>query len=162
RSAYESWGPLSLLGEERLLRGEIDLARFEQAILPHLDAAYNLARWLTGNDHDAADVVQDASLRAFQFFGSFRGDRGRAWLLAIVRHTCFTWLKKHRGREPAVIFDEHMHSPATETTNPEQLLLREEDQQLLYQGLEELPAEFREVIVLRELEGLSYKEIADI
>ena len=144
------------------MRAENDLARFEQAIVPHLDAAYNLARWLTGNDHDAADVVQEASLRALQFFGSFRGDRGRAWLLAIVRHTCFTWLKKHRGREPALMFDEHMHSPASEATNPEQLLLREEDQQLLRQALEELPAEFREVIVLRELEGLSYKEIADI
>jgi RNA polymerase sigma-70 factor (ECF subfamily) len=144
------------------LRADNDLARFEQAIVPHLDAAYNLARWLTGNDHDAADVVQEASLRALQFFGGFRGDQGRAWLLAIVRNTCFTWLKKQRGHEPALIFDEEMHSPASETANPQQLLLREEDQQLLLQALEELPAEFREVIVLRELEGLSYKEIADI
>jgi RNA polymerase sigma-70 factor (ECF subfamily) len=144
------------------LRAENDLARFEQAIVPHLDAAYNLARWLTGNDHDAADVVQEACLRALQFFGGFRGEQGRAWLLAIVRHTCFTWLKKHRKYQPALRFDEEMHSPASEATNPQQLVLREEDQQLLRQSLEELPAEFREVIVLRELEGLSYKEIADI
>jgi RNA polymerase sigma-70 factor (ECF subfamily) len=144
------------------LPAEPDRARFERVIIPHLDAAYNLARWLTGNDHDAQDVVQEASLRALQFFGSFHGDAGRAWLLAIVRNTCFTWLKKHRGREPALMFDEDMHSPTSEATNPQQLLLREEDRQLLHQALEELPAEFREVIVLRELEGLSYKEIADI
>ena len=130
--------------------------------MPHLDAAYNLARWLTGNDHDAADVVQEAFLRALHFFGGFRGDQGRAWLLAIVRHTCFTWLKKHRGQVPALMFDEEMHSTACESTNPEQLLMREEDQQLLRQALEELPVEYREIIVLRELEGLSYKEIADI
>jgi len=148
--------------EDGPLPADPDLARFEQVIVPHLDAAYNLARWLTGNDPDAQDVVQEASLRALQFFGGFRGDRGRAWLLAIVRHTCFTWLRKHRGREPALIFDEDMHSPTSEATNPQQLLLREEDRQLLHQALEELPAEFREVIVLRELEGLSYKEIADI
>ncbi len=141
---------------------ENDLARFEQTIVPHLDAAYNLARWLTGNDHDAADVVQEASLRALRFFGGFRGDQGRPWLLAIVRHTCFTWLKKHRGQEPALKFDEEMHSADSQTANPEQLLIRGENQQLLRQGLEELPVEFREVIVLRELEGLSYKEIADI
>jgi RNA polymerase sigma-70 factor (ECF subfamily) len=148
--------------EDRPLRAENDLARFEQVIVPHLDAAYNLARWLTGNDHDAQDVVQEASLRALQFFGSFHGNAGRAWLLAIVRNTCFTWLKKHRGREPAAIFDEDIHSPADEASNPQQLLLREEDHQLLHQALEELPLEFREVIVLRELEGLSYKEIAEI
>ena len=139
-----------------------DLARFEQVIVPHLDAAYNLARWLTGNDQDAQDVVQEASLRALQFFGGFRGDRGRAWLLAIVRHTCFTWLRKHRGREPALMFDEDMHSPTSEATNPQQLLLREEDRQLLHQALEELPVEFREVLILREFEGLSYQQVASV
>jgi RNA polymerase sigma factor (sigma-70 family) len=144
------------------LPAEPDLERFERVIVPHLDAAYNLARWLTGNDHDADDVVQEASMRAFQFLGGFRGDQGRAWLLAIVRNTCFTWLKKHRGREPAARFDEDLHSPATVAADPQQLLLREEDQQLVRQTLEELPMEYREVIVLRELEGLSYKQIADI
>jgi len=144
------------------LRADNDLARFEQAILPHLDAAYNLARWLTGNDHDAEDVVQESTLRALQFFAGFHGDKGRSWLLAIVRNTCFTWLKKHRGREPAAMFDEAIHSPVNETMNPQELLLRQEDQQLLRQALEELPVEFREVIVLRELEGLSYQEIAAI
>jgi RNA polymerase sigma-70 factor (ECF subfamily) len=144
------------------LPAEPDLARFEQVIVPHLDAAYNLARWLTGNDHDAADVVQEAFLRALQFFGGFRGDQGRAWLLAIVRHSCFTWLKKHRRHLPVLTFDEEMHSSACESPNPEQLMMREEDQQLLRQALEELPVEYREIIVLRELEGFSYKEIAEI
>jgi RNA polymerase sigma-70 factor (ECF subfamily) len=144
------------------LLAESDLARFERVIVPHLDAAYNLARWLTGNDHDGQEVAQEAFLRALQFFAGFRGDLGRAWLLGIVRNTCFTWLKKHRGREPAAIFDEDLHSPSTEKADPQELLLRAEDHYLLRQALEELPAEFREVIVLRELESLSYKEIADI
>jgi RNA polymerase sigma-70 factor (ECF subfamily) len=144
------------------LTADPDLARFEQVIVPHLDAAYNLARWLTGNDHDAEDVVQEATLRAMQFFGGFHGERGRSWLLAIVRNTCFTWLKKHRGREPAVNFDEDLHSPAGDPLDPQAILLREEDRQALQQSLEELPPEFREVIVLRELEGLSYQEIATI
>ena len=144
------------------LSAESDLARFEQVIVPHLDAAYNLARWLTGNDHDAEDVVQEASLRAFQYFGGFHGGAGRTWFLAIVRNTCFTWLEKHRKRESTAAFDEAMHSPATEAANPHELLIRAEDHELLHQALEEMPAEFREMIVLRELEGLSYKEIAGV
>jgi RNA polymerase sigma-70 factor (ECF subfamily) len=143
------------------LRAENDLARFEQVILPHLDAAYNLARWLTGNDHDAQDVVQESSLRALQYFGGFRGEEGRTWLLAIVRNTCFTWIKKHRAGEVTLLFEESNYSPS-EAMSPQQLLIREEDQQLLRNTLEELPTEFREVVVLRELEGLSYKEIAQV
>ena len=138
------------------------LARFEEAVLPHLDAAHNLARWLTRNDHDAEDVVQEAYLRAYQFFPSFHGADGRAWLLAIVRNTCYTWLERNRGREPAAAFDEEIHSQAAAGPDPDAPLLLQEDRLLLGAALEELPAEFREEIVLRELEGLSYKEIAGI
>jgi RNA polymerase sigma-70 factor (ECF subfamily) len=137
-------------------------ARFEQVILPHLDAAYNLARWLTRDEQDAADVVQEASLRAWQFFGGFRGGDGRAWLLAVVRNTCYTWLEHNRAREPAATFDEEEHSAPAAAAGPEADLLRQEDREMLGQALDELPAEFREVIVLRELEGLSYKEIAAV
>jgi RNA polymerase sigma-70 factor (ECF subfamily) len=152
------------------------VARFERTILPHLDAAYNLARWLTGKDHDAEDVVQEAYLRAFQFFDSFHGTggplprrakgqsdgSGRAWLLTIVRNTCYTWLDHNRRREPTQTYDEETHGAATTAANPESLLVRKENQQLVRQALEELPTEFREIIVLRELEGLSYQEIAGI
>jgi RNA polymerase sigma factor (sigma-70 family) len=141
---------------------EFRLARFEQAVIPHLAAAYNLARWLTRNDHDAEDVVQEAYVRACKFFNSFHGGDSRAWLLAIVRRTCYTWLQHNRGHELQAVFDAESHGAEGETANPETLLLRRANQQLLRQALEELPVEFREVIVLRELEGLSYKEIAHI
>jgi RNA polymerase sigma-70 factor (ECF subfamily) len=143
------------------LREEHPLARFDQAVLPHLDAAFNLARWLTRNDHDADDVVQEAYLRALQFFGGFHGGDGRAWLLTIVRNTCYTWLQKNRPRELTAVFEEQIHGGSA-ALNPEKLLLQSEDRQLIRQALEELPLEFREVMVLRELEGLSYKEIATI
>ena len=139
---------------------EEDFARFEQAVLPHLDAAYNLARWLTRNTHDAEDVVQESCLRAFKSFASFRGGDGRPWLIAIVRNTCYTWLRQNRSRELATEFDEVMHSLDSESINPEELLLRGADVQLVTNALEELPVEYREVLVLRELEGLSYKVIA--
>jgi RNA polymerase sigma-70 factor (ECF subfamily) len=138
------------------------VARFEQAVLPHLDAAYNLARWLTGNDHDAEDVVQEAYLRAFKFFASFHGGDGKAWLLTTVRHTCYTWLQKNRGHQPMLAFDETIHGVAGDAVSPEELLLLGEDTQLLRQALDDLPLEFREVIVLRELEGLSYNAMAEI
>jgi RNA polymerase sigma-70 factor (ECF subfamily) len=131
-------------------------------MLPHLDAAYNLARWLTRKDHDAEDVVQEAYLRAWKSFGSFRGGDGRAWLLATVRNTCYTWLEKNRDRQPQTPFDEKLHGEATESWNPVQLKLREEDVALLHEAIDALPVEFREIIVLRDLEGFSYKEIADI
>jgi RNA polymerase sigma-70 factor (ECF subfamily) len=137
------------------------LARFGQAVLPHLDAAYNLARWVTRNDHDAEDVVQEAYLRALQFFDSFHGGDGRAWLLRIVRNTCFTWLEKNRPREPATAFDETRHGAAA-GAGPDAPLLASEDRDLLRQALAELPEEFREAIVLRELEGMSYREIAAV
>jgi RNA polymerase sigma-70 factor (ECF subfamily) len=136
--------------------------RFEQVVMPHLTAAYNLARWLTRNDHDAEDLVQESYLRAYKFFDRFQGDNGRAWLLAVVRNTCYTWLKQHRARELAASFDEEIHGAASDALNPEKLLLQKASRQLLHEALEELPVEFREVVVLRDLEGFSYKEIAAI
>lgn len=137
-------------------------ARFEQVILPHLDAAYNLSRWLTRNDHDAEDVVQEAYMRAFRFFDGFRGGDSRSWLLTIVRNTCYTWLKQNRSHELTTPFDEDIHGVESDAPNPEMALLESVDNQLLRQALEELPLEFREVVVLRDLEGLSYKEIASV
>jgi len=141
---------------------EDHVSRFEQAILPHLDAAYNLARWLTRNVHDAEDVVQEAYLRAFKSFGGFRGTDGRPWLLTIVRNTCYTWLQQNRAREFATPFEEGVHDVQSEESDPETLLLRGADVKLLTGALEQLPLEYREALVLRELEGLSYKEIADV
>ena len=141
-------------------------ALFEQTVMPHLNAAYNLARWLTRNGDDAEDVVQEAYLRAFRSFETFQGADGkggdsRAWLLAIVRNTCFTWLKK-RGERAAVEFDEQAHGGADVTPNAESVLLNEAALGSLHGCLEELPVEFREVVILRELEELSYKEISEI
>jgi RNA polymerase sigma factor (sigma-70 family) len=141
---------------------ESHIPDFEQVLLPHLDAAYNLARWLTRNPQDAEDVVQDAYLRAFRFFGGFRGGNARTWLLKIVRNTCYTWLHQNRAQRSATAFDEQLHTDTAESENPETLLLRKADGQLLNQALDELSPEFREVLVLLELEGLSYKEIAEV
>jgi RNA polymerase sigma-70 factor (ECF subfamily) len=138
------------------------LVRFEQAVLPHLPAAYNLARWLTRNDHDAEDMVQESYLRAYRSFDRFRGTDGRPWLLAVVRNTCYTWLKQNRAHELATPFDEALHSPETGPSEPERRLLQQASAELLREALGELPAEFREVLVLRELEGLSYKDIAAV
>ena len=138
------------------------LQNFEETTLPHLGAAYNLARWLTRNVTDAEDVVQEAYLRAFRHFGSFHGRDGPRWLLAIVRNTFYTWMRQNRAPELQTAFDEEIHSVTDDHLNPEQVLLKEADNELLRQALEELPAEFREVVVLRELEGLSYKQIADV
>ncbi|HEV7509495.1 MAG TPA: sigma-70 family RNA polymerase sigma factor [Thermoanaerobaculia bacterium] len=149
---------------DRFFRQDSRRARFEQAVLPHLDAAYDLARWLTRNDQDAEDVVQTASLRALQFFDGFQGTNPRAWLLTIVRNSFYSWLQqRNRGHEIADPFDEEIHSEvASETPAPEAELLRRADRRLLRQGFESLPLPYREVMVLRELEGLSYKEIAAI
>jgi RNA polymerase sigma factor (sigma-70 family) len=144
------------------LQGADERERFEQAVLPHLDAAFNLARWLTRNDHDAEDLVQAAYLRAFKFFGGFRGANSRAWLLTIVRNTCYTWIEEKRGRGPETAFDEDIHGVETGTMDPEKAVLRQEDEQSVRRAVEELPVELREVVVLRELQGLSYKEISAI
>ena len=138
------------------------LQNFEEAALPHLKTAYNLARWLTRNETDAEDVVQEAYLRAFKHFGSFHGDDGRPWLLAIVRNTCYTWMQHNRSPELTIPLDDELHEIESKDLNPEALLLQSADTQKVRQALEELPVEFREVIVLRELEGLSYKQIADV
>jgi RNA polymerase sigma-70 factor, ECF subfamily len=148
--------------EGRRVQEKTQQVRFEQIVLPHLDAAYNLARWLTRNDQDAEDVVQEACLRAFKFFGGFYGGDGRAWLLTIVRNTCYTWLRHNRAHELTTPFDEAIHDVEYDALNPETLLLHHADQLLLRQALEALPVEAREVIILRELEGLSYKEIGVI
>jgi RNA polymerase sigma-70 factor (ECF subfamily) len=133
-----------------------------EQLLTHLNAAYNLARWLTRNDTDAEDVVQEAYLRAFRHLGSFRGGDGRAWLFSIVRNTFYTWLQRNRTAERRITFDEEIHSAEEDRPNPEALLLQKESNHLVRQAIEELPAEFREVMVLREWEDLSYKQIADL
>jgi RNA polymerase sigma-70 factor (ECF subfamily) len=136
-----------------------ELRRFEQVVLPHLGAAYNLARWLTRDAHDAEDVVQEAYLRALRFFGGFRGGDGRAWLLAVVRNTCASWMRAARAGETAA-FDEKTYSARCEALDPGRQLLRRADDERVRAAVEGLPAEFREVIVLREMEEMSYKEIA--
>lgn len=138
------------------------LQSFDEAALPHLDAAYNLARWLTRNDKDAEDVVQEAYLRAFRHFGSFRGGDARPWLLAIVRNTYYTWIRHNRVLELENAFDDETYTQTSDDLDPEMRLLKEADKEMLRRALEKLPAEFREVIVLREFEELSYKEIADV
>jgi RNA polymerase sigma-70 factor, ECF subfamily len=133
-----------------------------ELLLSHLDSAYNLARWLVRNDEQAEDVVQEAYLRAFKYCGGFHGGDARAWLLTIVRNTSYRWLRKTCAYEPVVQFDEEVHTSGTRTLNPEELLLQSADGRQVEKTLSELPVRFREILVLRELEGLSYKEIADI
>jgi RNA polymerase sigma-70 factor, ECF subfamily len=135
---------------------------FEQAVLPHLDAAYNLARWLTRNKQDAEDVVQEAFLRAFRFFPGFRGGDARAWLMKIVRNTCYTWLHVNRPLQDAAEFDENLFPPDSRAPNPEEVVLQSDSTIQVRKALEKLPLNFREVLILRELEGMSYSEIADI
>jgi RNA polymerase sigma-70 factor (ECF subfamily) len=137
--------------------------RFEQAVLPHLDAAYNLARWLTRNDEDAQDVAQESFLRALRFFDGYQGGNMRAWLLTIVRNTCYTWLHQNRPPASAVEFDEEIHSDEVSgSADPEIQVLANADKETVHRALSELPEIFREVLVLREMEGMSYKEIADV
>jgi RNA polymerase sigma factor (sigma-70 family) len=138
------------------------IPNFEEAVLPHLDAAYNLARWLTRNEQDAEDVVQEAYLRAFRFFAGFRGGDVRAWLLRIVRNTCYTWLHANRPLQDATEFDENVFPPYSRTLNPEEVVLQNDSGTLVRKALEKLAPNYREVLVLRELEGMSYREIADI
>ncbi|HEX3234173.1 MAG TPA: sigma-70 family RNA polymerase sigma factor [Gemmatimonadales bacterium] len=133
-------------------------------VLPHLSAAHRLARYLTRNDADADDVVQEAFLRALKYFGGFRGeaDQSRAWLLAIVRNTTHTWQRRHLADASVAEFDETVHSEAIADEDPGSALSRSDSRETLAAALERLPPEFREVIVLREVEGLSYKEISEV
>lgn len=134
--------------------------RFEQLVLPHVDAAFNLARWLLRRREDAEDVAQEALLRACRFIRGFHGGDARAWVLQIVRNTCYTWLEKNRPRELSVEFNEELHQQSN--TTPESLAIAGDERERLTRALETLPPRYREVLVLRELEGCSYKEIAAI
>jgi len=135
--------------------------RFERVVLPHLDAAYNLARWITRNDHDAQDVVQEAMLRAYRFFGSLRGE-AKPWLLAIVRNSCLSWMQVNRPADLAGFDDRAVDAVPTEEEGPEAQVLRAIDRRMLNEAITALPAQFREVLVLREMEDMSYKEIARV
>jgi RNA polymerase sigma-70 factor (ECF subfamily) len=136
--------------------------RFEQVVLPHLDSAYNLARWLTHDAHDAEDVTQEALCRALRFFGGYRGGNPRTWLLKVVRNTCYSWLERHHKRPPLAAFDEEEHDAGSDALNPEKLFFRRADRQMLLEAIEALPVAFREAVVLRDLEGLSYQDIATV
>ena len=136
-------------------------ATFEEVVLPHLDAAYRLARWLTGNQHDAEDIVQEASLRALRYFRTFSGGNGRAWFLRIVRNTCYGW-RNHEPPASVELFDEEQHSGVYTTKDPETLLIDATTAELLDDAIRSLPGRSRELLVLRELEGLSYQELADV
>ncbi len=144
---------------------------FEAIILPHLDAAYRLARWLTGDSHGAEDLVQMAYMRAWRFFDDFRGDDARAWLLKIVRNTYFSSLRDNRHQRDALPFDEALHSDDADGAdvsvfgmgnNPEAILMRLDTGRLVQQALAGLPVAFREVLVLKEMDGLSYQQIATV
>jgi RNA polymerase sigma-70 factor, ECF subfamily len=139
--------------------------RFEMLALPHLDAAYNLARWLTHNDHDAQDVVQEAFVRAMHYIGGFRGDNARSWMLQVVRHTCYSWLKENRPAE-VLAFDESedaIHEAAAPAAEePHSMAVRQADRAQINRAIAALPILYRDVLVLRELEDLSYSDIARI
>jgi RNA polymerase sigma-70 factor (ECF subfamily) len=135
---------------------------YEETLLPHLDAAYNLARWLARDERDAEDIVQEAYLRAFKHFETFKGGDARPWLLAIVRNTYYTWIQRNRSPEMTAPFDEEKDTHVSDTPDPEMVLLQETDRRMLRRALRKLPSEFLEVIVLREFEELSYKQIAKV
>jgi RNA polymerase sigma-70 factor (ECF subfamily) len=148
--------------QEQEAAQEEEVASFETLMLPHLDAAYNLAKWLLRNEDDARDVVQEAYLRAFKSFGGFHGSNGRPWLLTIVRNTAYNLIKKNQTASLTTSFDEEQHVLDRESISPATALEHDEESMLVRQAMERLPDEFREVLVLRHLEGLSYKEIADV
>jgi RNA polymerase sigma-70 factor, ECF subfamily len=137
-----------------------DKARFEAIVLPHLDAAFNLARWILRSRADAEDATQEALLRAYRSFADYRSINPRAWLLQIVRNSCFTWLRKHRREQDISELEEDAMPVAKDT--PESLAILSFNREQLTRALDELPASFREILVLRELEGCSYREIAEI
>ncbi len=144
--------------------------RFQAMVLPHLDSAFNLARWLTRSPQEAEEIVQEAYLRAYKFFDGFHGEDGRAWLLGIVRNTFYTWYQQNKSGVINTQFEEELHSSnSVDATvaiyadnNPEYLLIQKDCQRQMQLALETLSVEFREVMVLRELEELSYKQIAGI
>ena len=141
---------------------ELELASFEAMMLPHMDAAHNLARWLLRNEQDAQDIVQEAYLRAFKSFSGFHGSNGRAWLLTIVRNTAYTLLKKNRAADLTTTFDEDIHAVGHDSVSPATILEHAEDAELIKNAMDALPAEFREILTLRHQESLSYNEIGEI
>jgi RNA polymerase sigma-70 factor (ECF subfamily) len=142
------------------LTSQEKLSRFEEQVSPHLGSAYNLARWLTRNNEDAEDVVQEAFLRAFSAVENLRGEDAKPWLLTIVRNTSLTWMKRNRNAAATIGLEEQVEDPSEPSPDPEETLLISCDREQVRKALEQLPSEFREAIVLRELEGLSYREIA--
>jgi RNA polymerase sigma-70 factor (ECF subfamily) len=148
--------------EEHGAAQEHELISFEAMMLPHMDAAHNLARWLLRNEQDAQDVVQEAYLRAFKSFSGFHGSNGRAWLLTIVRNTSYTLLKKNRAVDLTTTFDEQIHAVGQESSSPATILEHAEDTELMKNAMNELPVEFREILTLRHQEELSYQEIGEI
>ena len=137
--------------------------RFEELMMPHLDAAYNLALWLTHDPQDAQDVVQEADARALRFFDGFRGTEARAWLLAVVRNTCFNWLKRNRSTAANIEDAQATNDPAlADKETPEKAMLESTSRERLNRAIADLPDEFRETLILRELEDMSYKEIAQV
>jgi len=151
---------LGVEGNDKDVLEQQERVRFEQLVLPHLDAAFNLARWVLRGRNDAEDVAQEALLRAYRFFRGFNGSDARAWLLQIVRNACYSWLEKNRPMDLSTEFDEQLYPQSSAT--PESLAIAVDDKERLTRALEALPPRFREVLVLRELEGCSYKEIASI
>jgi RNA polymerase sigma-70 factor (ECF subfamily) len=135
---------------------------FDADVLPHFNAAYNLARWLTRNEQEAEEVVQEVFLRAFRFFDGFCGGNTRTWLLRIVRDTSYTWLEHHRSHQPTAALEQSISSSDASATNPNEELLRSEDGKEVRFALEALPPRLREVLVLREVEGMSYEEISEV
>jgi len=148
--------------EEQSADQEHQLASFEAMMLPHMDAAYNLARWLLRNEQDAQDVVQEAYLRAFKSFRGFHGSNGRAWLLTIVRNTSYTLLTRNNAVDLTTTFDEEIHASGQESVTPAMILEHAEDAELVRNAMDKLPAEFREILTLRHQESLSYNEIGEI
>jgi RNA polymerase sigma-70 factor (ECF subfamily) len=134
---------------------------FDTVVLPHLDAGHRLARWLMRDEQDAEDVVQEACLRAFRYFRTFGGGDGRAWFLRIIRNTCYGW-HRHGVKAPTDQFDEEQHSSARPQSDPETLLLQTDDAASIARAMGRLPDRHYQLLVLRELKGLSYREIADV
>jgi RNA polymerase sigma-70 factor (ECF subfamily) len=142
------------------LTSQEKLRRFEEQVSPHLKSAYNLAKWLTRSHEDAEDIVQEAFLRAFSAFETVRGEDAKPWLLTIVRNTSMTWLKRNRNAGATIGFEDALEDPIERSPDPEESLLISCDREHIRQALEQLPSDFREAVVLREMEGLSYKEIS--
>jgi RNA polymerase sigma factor (sigma-70 family) len=162
-----SYGRDVALSEPQLVNDSIKspesrLRLFEEVILPHLNAAYNLARWLTRNEHDAQDVVQESYMRAFRFFDSYRGGDGKSWLLEVVRNTYFTFHRREKRNVTNVEFDEAAHTPSVNPPNAEEALVAASKQTILRDCIEGLPDAFRGILVMRELEEMSYRQISDV